>query len=90
MHGRARISGTGHYVPPQVVTNFDLEKRMNTTDEWIRTRSGIQERHYAEKGVGTSDLAYEAAVRAIENAGIDKSEIDFIVAASLSPDHYFP
>jgi len=73
-----------------VVTNHDLEKMMNTSDEWIRERTGILERHWAEPGVGTSDLATEAAIRAIENAGIDKSEIDFIVAATLSPDHYFP
>jgi 3-oxoacyl-[acyl-carrier-protein] synthase-3 len=90
MSTRAFIAGTGHFVPPQVVTNFDLEKKMNTTDEWIRQRSGIVERHYVEAGVGSSDLAYEAALRAIEDAKIDKSEIDFIVAATLSPDHYFP
>jgi 3-oxoacyl-[acyl-carrier-protein] synthase-3 len=90
MSTRAFIAGTGHFVPPQVVTNFDLEKKMNTTDKWIRQRSGIVERHYVEAGVGSSDLAYEAALRAIEDAEIDKSEIDFIVAATLSPDHYFP
>lgn len=84
------ISGIGHYVPPKVVTNFDLEKIMNTSDEWIRQRSGIVERHYVEPGVGSSDLAYEAALRAIDDAKIDKSEIDFIIAATLSPDHYFP
>lgn len=87
---RAFIAGTGHFVPPKVVTNFDLEKKMNTSDEWIRQRSGIVERHHVEPGVGSSDLAYEAALRAIEDAQIDKSEIDFIVAATLSPDHYFP
>lgn len=84
------ITGTGHYVPPRVVTNFDLEKIMNTSDEWIRQRSGIKERHYVEPGVGSSDLAYEASLKAIEAAGIDKSEIDFIIAATLSPDYYFP
>ena len=84
------ITGTGHFVPSKVVTNLDLEKKMDTSDEWIRQRSGIVERHYAEPGVGSSDLAYEAALRAIEDAKIDKSEIDFIVAATLSPDHYFP
>jgi len=84
------ITGIGCYVPPNVVTNFDLEKVMNTSDEWIRQRSGIVERHYVEPGVGSSDLAYEAALRAIEDAKIDKSEIDFIIAATLSPDHYFP
>jgi 3-oxoacyl-[acyl-carrier-protein] synthase-3 len=90
MTTRAIITGIGHYVPPQVVTNFDLEKVMNTSDEWIQQRSGIQTRHYAENGIGSSDLAYEAALKAIENARLDKSEIDFIIAATLSPDHYFP
>jgi 3-oxoacyl-[acyl-carrier-protein] synthase-3 len=73
-----------------VVTNFDLEKMMNTSDEWIRERTGILERHWAESGVGACDLGYEAAVKAIENAGLDKNDIDFIIAATLSPDHYFP
>jgi 3-oxoacyl-[acyl-carrier-protein] synthase-3 len=90
MSTKAFITGIGHFVPPKVVTNFDLEKKMNTSDEWIRQRSGIVERHFVEPGVGSSDLAYEAALRAIEDANIDKSEIDFIVAATLSPDHYFP
>jgi 3-oxoacyl-[acyl-carrier-protein] synthase-3 len=90
MDRKTIITGTGHYVPPRVVTNFDLEKMMNTSDEWIRERTGIVERHWAEPGVGTSDLAYEAALRAIEETRIDKSEIDFIIAATLSPDHYFP
>ncbi len=90
MNTKAIITGSGHFVPPKVVTNFDLEKMIDTSDEWIRQRSGIEERHYVEPGVGTSDLAYEAAVRAIEDAKIDKSEIDFIIAATLSPDHYFP
>ena len=87
---RSIISGTGRFIPPKVVTNFDLEKRMDTSDEWIQQRSGIKERHYAEPGVGSSDLAYEAALKAIADAQIDKSEIDFIIAATLSPDHYFP
>lgn len=90
MNTKSIITGTGHFVPPKVVTNFDLEKIMNTTDEWIRQRSGIVERHYVEPGVGSSDLGYEAALHAIENAKIDKSEIDFIIAATLSPDNYFP
>ncbi|MGB9894113.1 MAG: 3-oxoacyl-ACP synthase, partial [Candidatus Saccharicenans sp.] len=90
MDRKTIITGIGHYVPPRVVTNFDLEKMMNTSDEWIRERTGIVERRWAEPGVGTSDLAYEAALKAIEDAGVDKSEIDFIIAATLSPDHYFP
>jgi len=87
---RTVITGTGHYVPPRIVTNQDLEKLMDTTDEWIRERSGIRERHHVEAGVGTSDLAAEAARLAIADAGVDPSSIDFIVAATLSPDHYFP
>lgn len=87
---RTIITGTGHYVPPRVVTNHDLEKLMDTSDEWIRERSGIVERHHIDGRVGTSDLAVEAARRAIDDAKIDPSSIDFIVAATLSPDHYFP
>ena len=87
---RTVICGTGHYLPPQIVTNFDLEKIINTSDEWIRQRTGIVQRHYGTPGVGSSDLATEAAKLAIKDAGIDKSEIDFIIAATLSPDYYFP
>jgi len=87
---RTVITGTGHYVPPRIVTNDDLTKLMDTSDEWIRERSGIRERHHVDGGVGTSDLAVEAARRAIDHAGIDPGTIDFVVAATLSPDHYFP
>lgn len=87
---RTIITGTGHYVPPRIVTNQDLEKLMDTSDEWIRERSGILERHHVDPGVGTSDLATEAARRAIADAGIEPSSIDFLIAATLSPDHYFP
>ncbi len=87
---RTIITGTGHYVPPRIVTNQDLEKLMDTSDEWIRERSGIRERHHVDDGVGTSDLAVEAARRAIADAGVDPASIDFVVAATLSPDHYFP
>jgi len=87
---RTIITGTGHYVPPRVVTNHDLEKLMDTSDAWIRERSGIVERHHVDPGVGTSDLAVEAARLAIADAGIDPATIDFVVAATLSPDHYFP
>ena len=90
MSQRTIITGIGHYVPPRVVTNFDLEKLMNTSDEWIRQRSGIIERRHVEPGVGTSDLGVEASLRAIQNAGINKAEIDLIIVATLSPDHYFP
>ena len=84
------ITGTGRYVPPRVVTNSDLEKMMDTSDDWIRQRSGIVERHYVEAGIGSSDLGVEAALRALEDAETDKSEIDFLIAATLSPDYYFP
>ncbi len=84
------ITGTGHFVPPNVVTNFDLEKIMNTSDEWIGQRSGIRERRYASPGTGASDLAVEAAREAIAEAGIKPEDLEFIIAATLSPDHYFP
>lgn len=87
---RTVVTGTGHFVPPRVVTNTDLTQLMDTSDEWIRERSGIAERHHVDPGVGTSDLAVGAARRAIEDAGIDPATIDFIIAATLSPDHYFP
>jgi 3-oxoacyl-[acyl-carrier-protein] synthase-3 len=90
MNRKAIITGISHYVPPRVVKNSDLEKMINTSDQWVRERTGIIERRWAEPGLGTSDLAYQAALRAIKEAKIDKSEIDFIIAATLSPDHYFP
>jgi 3-oxoacyl-[acyl-carrier-protein] synthase-3 len=90
MNVRTIVTGTGHYVPPRVVTNADLQKIMDTTDEWIRQRSGITERHHVDPGVATSDLAVEAARRALEDSGTKPEEVDFLVAATLSPDHYFP
>jgi 3-oxoacyl-[acyl-carrier-protein] synthase-3 len=90
MNIRTTITGTGHFVPPRIVTNFDLEKLMNTSDEWIQQRSGIKTRHHVEPGVGSSDLGTEAAIRAIAAAGVDRSSIDFIIAATVSPDYIFP
>lgn len=88
---RSKIAGIGHYLPEQVVTNDDLSKMMNTSDEWIQERTGIQERRYGQKHKETTTtLAAEAARIAIERAGIQKEEIDFIVFATLSPDYYFP
>ncbi|MEW6455551.1 MAG: beta-ketoacyl-ACP synthase III [Acidobacteriota bacterium] len=87
---KAIIQGTGHYVPKNVITNFDLEKLMDTSDEWIRERSGIVERRFVDPGESTSDLAYKASLIAIEDADISKEEIDFIIFATLSPDHLFP
>ncbi len=87
---RARITGVGSYAPPHIVTNDDLEEMMNTSDEWIRQRTGIERRHWADDDISTSDLALEASLRAIENAGIDKESIELIIFATLSPDHNFP
>lgn len=88
----AYISGTGFYVPPKVVTNDALAKEygIDTTHEWIVQRTGIEERRFAEEGVGTSDLAVPAAKQAIERAGIEARDLDMIVFATLSPDHAFP
>jgi 3-oxoacyl-[acyl-carrier-protein] synthase-3 len=90
MNNRALITGTGRYLPKRVVTNFDLEKIMSTTDAWIRERSGIAERRWVDSGEGPSDLAAEAAKLALAAAKTDPSEVDFLIAATLSPDHYFP
>ncbi len=87
---RSVIAGVGGYIPPKVVTNDDLARLMTTDDEWIRTRTGIEERHYADEGVSCSDLALEASRRAIEDAGITPADLDFVIFATLSPDHHFP
>ncbi|RKY81618.1 3-oxoacyl-ACP synthase, partial [candidate division KSB1 bacterium] len=87
---RARITGVGHYAPPRVVTNFDLEKMMDTSDEWIRERTGIVERRWVDEDTATSDLAAEASKKALQMAELKPEEIDFIIFATLSPDYYFP
>ncbi len=87
----AKISGIGYYVPEKVVTNNDLEKVMDTTDEWIQERTGIQERRYGKKHLETTtSMGARAAKIAIERAGISKDDVDFIIFATLSPDYYFP
>lgn len=88
----ARILGTGSHVPPRVVTNDDLREDygIETDDAWIRTRTGIGERRFAEAGVAASDLAVEAARRALDSAGVAPTEIDLIVLCTLSPDRAFP
>ena len=88
----SKIIGLGHYVPENIVTNDDLSKIMDTTDEWIQERTGIKERRWAKPGDGQSTftMGLEAAKKAISNAGIEKEEIDLIVFATLSPDYYFP
>ncbi|WP_226644603.1 beta-ketoacyl-ACP synthase III [Mesobacillus subterraneus] len=86
----AGITGVGRYLPEEVVTNLDLEKKMDTSDEWIRTRTGIEERRIAGDDMDTSDLAYRAAVEAISNAGISADELDLILVATVTPDQPFP
>src|SRR5579863_326713 len=86
----AKITGVAGYVPPRVVTNSDLEKRVDTSDEWIRTRTGIRERHYADPGVATSHLGTEAARKLLTARGVNPEEIDLIVLASVTPDMFFP
>jgi 3-oxoacyl-[acyl-carrier-protein] synthase III len=87
---RAKISALGVYVPPRLLTNADLEKMVDTNNEWIMSRVGIKERHIADKGVGTSDLAAEAARRALAQRGIEASELDAIIVATVTPDMMFP
>jgi 3-oxoacyl-[acyl-carrier-protein] synthase III len=86
----SRILGTGGYLPENIVTNSDLEKKVDTTDAWITERTGIKQRHIAVEGQNTCDLAEQAALRAIEMAGIDKNDIDLIVVATTTPDQVFP
>jgi len=87
---RAAIIGTGYYVPERVVTNDELAGYMDTSDEWIRERSGIGERHWVKPGTSGVSLACEAARMAITDAGIAKDDIDFIVYATINPDYAFP
>jgi 3-oxoacyl-[acyl-carrier-protein] synthase-3 len=87
---RAKIAGVGHYVPEKVVTNFDLEKMMDTSDEWIRERSGIIERRFVNETETNAELAEKASLNAIEAAGKKPEDIDFIIFATLSSDYYFP
>jgi 3-oxoacyl-[acyl-carrier-protein] synthase-3 len=86
----AKITGVAGYVPPRVVTNFDLEKITDTSDEWIRTRTGIIQRHYADPGVASSHLGTEAARKLLEEKGVPAQEIEMIVLATVTPDMLFP
>jgi 3-oxoacyl-[acyl-carrier-protein] synthase-3 len=86
----SRIAGTGSYLPKKILTNADLESMVDTTDEWIFTRTGIRERHIAAEGENTSDLALHAAHNAIESAGIAVGDIDLIIVATTTPDKIFP
>src|SRR5277367_4873649 len=86
----AKITGVAGYVPPRVVTNLDLEKRVDTSDEWIRTRTGIRERHYADPGVASSHLGAEAARKVLAARGISPDDVGLIVVATVTPDMLFP
>lgn len=87
---KATIIGIGSYVPEKIMTNFDLEKMVETSDEWIRTRSGIRERRIAEDNIATSDLAFEASKRALESAGLKPQELDALILGTATPDMLFP
>ena len=86
----SRIAGTGRYLPEKVLTNFDLEKMVDTTDEWIRTRTGVERRHIAADDQSVSDLCCEAARQAIESAGLEVTDIDMVVVGTTTPDTFFP
>ncbi len=88
--GRAEIKSLATYVPPRVLTNADLEKLVETSDEWILQRTGIRERHIVDPGVGTSDLAKEASLEAIRRAGLTPDDIDLIIVGTVTPDTLFP
>ncbi len=87
---RAKITAVSHFVPERRVTNKDLEKKVDTSDEWIVERTGIRERRVVEKGQATSDLAAAAAKRLLEKRGLDPSDIDLIIVATVTPDMFFP
>lgn len=87
---RVKISALGTYVPPRLLTNSDLEKMVDTTDEWILQRVGIRERHIVDKGIATSDLGAEAAKNALANRGIESSDLEAIIVATVTPDMMFP
>ncbi len=86
----SRILGTGHYVPDKVVTNFDIMKMMETTDEFIVTRTGVRERRHAEADVSTSDLAVKACQAAVADAGLTMDQIDLLITNTITPDHHDP
>ena len=87
---RAKISALGTYVPPRLLTNADLEKMVETTNQWITERTGIRERHVVDDGMATSDLAVEAAKRALAQRGLQPSEIEAIIVGTVTPDMFFP
>jgi 3-oxoacyl-[acyl-carrier-protein] synthase-3 len=86
----SRIAGTGRYLPERIMTNFELEKIVDTSDEWIRTRTGVERRHVVSEDQTTSDMCVEAAKVAIDDAGVDVSEIDLVITGTTTPDLIFP
>jgi 3-oxoacyl-[acyl-carrier-protein] synthase III len=87
---KAGIYGMGSYIGNQLVTNADFEKKLDTSDEWIKTRTGIEERRFATDDIDTSDMAFESAQKALEHAGVSAEEIDLILVATVTPDMAFP
>ena len=87
---KARITGTGKYLPEKILTNQDVEKLCDTTDEWIRRRSGIEQRHVAADGEGVSDMATPAARMALEDAGLTPKDLDAIICCTTTPDQVTP
>ncbi|OHB39925.1 MAG: 3-oxoacyl-ACP synthase [Planctomycetes bacterium GWB2_41_19] len=87
---RASITGIGSYLPDKVLTNYDLEKMVDTTNDWIIQRTGIKERRIVENGVTTSDIATQASLRAMEDAGVSPKDLDMIITSTITPDHIFP
>ena len=90
MKKKVRVLGVGSAVPDKVLTNFDLEKMVDTSDEWITQRTGIKERRIADDGMATSDLGVAAGRKALESAGVEAEELDLIIIATMSPDEMLP
>ncbi|MBL7555408.1 MAG: ketoacyl-ACP synthase III [Bdellovibrionaceae bacterium] len=87
---RSKVAGVGSYLPEKVLTNFDLEKMVDTNNDWIIERTGIKHRHIAADGVGTSDLAYEATLKALKMSGLSAHDLDMIIVCTVSPDQVMP
>ncbi len=87
---RSVVRGVGHYLPERVVENAEFEATLDTTDDWIRSRTGIERRHFAAEGETTSQLAIKAAQAALDDAGMSVDQIDAIIVATSTPDHTFP
>jgi len=85
-----RFLGTGSYAPDRILTNLELEKLVDTSDEWIQSRTGIRERRIADPDVATSDIAYEASLKALESSGVDARDLDGIIVGTVTPDYLFP